>query len=138
MKRTRTTVRPSSPRPALAAVLALAAVATGCGGGKTTAAGGAAKAPSHVTIAYQPGIAYAPLIVIKHDGTLEKQFPDTTVTWKVLSSGAAVRDGIVSGDEPRDHKILSEVFTTTPHKLMAFAAFTAWTDVGAVHGEPGR
>jgi hypothetical protein len=100
MKRTRTTVRPSSPRPALAVVLALAAVATGCGGGKTTAAGGAAKAPSHVTIAYQPGIAYAPLIVIKHDGTLEKQLPDTTFTWKVLSSGVAVRDGI---DQRRHH-----------------------------------
>jgi NitT/TauT family transport system substrate-binding protein len=51
-----------------------------------------------VTIAYQPGIGYAPLIVLKTQHTLETQFPGTTFSWKVLSSGAAITSGMISGD----------------------------------------
>jgi NitT/TauT family transport system substrate-binding protein len=58
----------------------------------------AAPAPTKVTIAYQPGIGYAPLIVLKAQRTLERQFPHTRFTWKVLSSGAAVTNGMTSGD----------------------------------------
>lgn len=54
-------------------------------------------APSNVTIAYQPGIGYANLIVMKEQGTLEKEFPKTHFDWKVLSSGSAIRDGIIAG-----------------------------------------
>jgi len=78
---------------ALAALLALAATATA---GRSRS--GAVPAPNQVTIAYQPGIGYAPLIVLKTQRTLERQFPGTTFTWKVLSSGAAITNGMISGD----------------------------------------
>jgi NitT/TauT family transport system substrate-binding protein len=76
---------------ALAATLLLAV--TGCGGGSS--AGGD---PDSVTIAYQPGVSYAPLIIMKDQKVLEKQFPKTKFTWKVLSSTAAIQDAIISGD----------------------------------------
>ena len=55
-------------------------------------------APSKVTIAYQPGIGYAPLIVLKTQHTLEAQFPNTQFTWQVLASGAAITNGVIAGD----------------------------------------
>ena len=54
-------------------------------------------APASVTIAYQPGIGYANLIVMKRSGVLEKRFPGTTFDWRVLASGAAIRDGMIAG-----------------------------------------
>ncbi|MGZ4335154.1 MAG: ABC transporter substrate-binding protein [Gaiellaceae bacterium] len=57
-----------------------------------------ATAPSHVTIGYQPGIGYAPLIILKEQQTLEKQFPNTSFSWKVLASGAAITNGVIAGD----------------------------------------
>lgn len=90
----RKTSRSSRYLAALAAAgLALAACGGGGGGGE-----GSSGAPDSVTIAYQPGISYAPLIMMKHDKVLEKRFPDTKFTWKVLSSGAAIRDGVISGE----------------------------------------
>ena len=78
---------------AVAALVALAALVV---------AGATARqqpaAPGHVTIGYQPGIGYAPLIVLKTQKTLEKQFPGTTFSWLVLSSGAAITSGVISGD----------------------------------------
>jgi NitT/TauT family transport system substrate-binding protein len=79
---------------ALVAVAAAAALAVGA----ATAGPQAPKAPSKVTIAYQPGVGYAPLIVLKQQKTLEKQFPNTQFDWKVLASGAAITNGVVSGD----------------------------------------
>ena len=58
----------------------------------------AAAAPASVTIAYLPGIGYANLIVMKEQGVLEKRFPQTKIEWKVLASGAAVRDAIIAGE----------------------------------------
>jgi|SRR5581483_6919061 len=63
-----------------------------------TAHSAAPAAPSRVTIGYQPGIGYAPLVVLKMQRTLEKQFPGTSFSWKVLSSGAAITNGVISGD----------------------------------------
>ncbi|HKB94375.1 MAG TPA: ABC transporter substrate-binding protein [Gaiellaceae bacterium] len=77
----------------LAAALAAALIAAAGAGGRASV-----SAPGKVTIAYQPGIGYAPLIVLKTQHTLEAQFPDTTFTWKVLSSGAAITSGMISGD----------------------------------------
>jgi len=57
----------------------------------------APDAPPTVTIAYQPGIGYSTLIVIKQLGTLEKRFPGTKFDWKVLTNGDAIRDGIIAG-----------------------------------------
>ncbi len=52
--------------------------------------------PAKVAIAYQPGIGYANLILVKHQQTLEKQFPKTQFEWKELASGSAIRDGILA------------------------------------------
>ena len=84
-------------RPLLLA--AFAAAALGVLAATATAGHNAAiPAPSKVTIAYQPGIGYAPLIVLKTQHTLEAQFPNTTFSWKVLSSGSAITNGMISGD----------------------------------------
>jgi len=56
-----------------------------------------ADAPPTVTIAYQPGISYSTLIVMKEQGTLEKQFPGTKFQWRLLSNGATIRDGFLAG-----------------------------------------
>jgi NitT/TauT family transport system substrate-binding protein len=51
-----------------------------------------------MTIAYQPGIGYAQLLIIKQEGWLEEDLPETEVAWEQLSSGAAVREGMLAGD----------------------------------------
>ena len=60
--------------------------------------GGKAAAPGKITIAYQPGLGYAPLILMKQDKTIEKRFPGTQVDWKVLASGTPITNGVISGD----------------------------------------
>jgi len=57
----------------------------------------AQEAPSRVVIAYQPGIGYTNLIVVKYQRLLEKRFPNTTFEWRILASGAAIRDGMIAG-----------------------------------------
>ena len=47
-------------------------------------------APSKITIAYQPGLGYAALILMKQQRTIERQFPGTQVEWKVLASGTPI------------------------------------------------
>jgi NitT/TauT family transport system substrate-binding protein len=76
-------------------VLALAAAAVAA----SAASAGSRDlgAPDHVTIAYQPGVGYTPLIVLKAQRTIETQFPGTRVEWKVLSSGAAITNGVIAG-----------------------------------------
>jgi NitT/TauT family transport system substrate-binding protein len=60
--------------------------------------GGKAAAPGKITIAYQPGLGYAPLILMKQDKTIEKRFSGTQVDWKVLASGTPITNGVISGD----------------------------------------
>jgi NitT/TauT family transport system substrate-binding protein len=55
------------------------------------------EAPPKVVIAYQPGIGYTNLIVVKQQRLLEKRFPGTTFEWRILTSGAAIRDGMIAG-----------------------------------------
>ncbi|MBD3885978.1 ABC transporter substrate-binding protein [Phormidium tenue FACHB-886] len=54
------------------------------------------QVPEKVVITYQPGIGYANLVIVKQQRTLEKQFPNTQIEWKTLSSGSAVRDAMVA------------------------------------------
>jgi NitT/TauT family transport system substrate-binding protein len=60
--------------------------------------GGSAVAPGKLTIAYQPGLGYAPLILMKQEKTIEKRFPGTQVEWKVLASGTPITNGVIAGD----------------------------------------
>ncbi len=66
----------------------------------TAIAGGsrAGAPPDKLTIAYQPGIGYTPLIIMKERRAIERRYPGTKVEWKVLPSGAAITNGIISGD----------------------------------------
>lgn len=82
---------PRAVRGLFAAVSAtmLTVAVGGCAG----SGGGPADA---ITIAYQPGIGYAPLLITKQQRLLEKKFPKKKITWKILNSGSAIRDGMVS------------------------------------------
>jgi NitT/TauT family transport system substrate-binding protein len=64
----------------------------------TALGGGKAVAPGKITIAYQPGLGYAPLILMKQQRTIERQFPGTQVDWRVLASGTPITNGVISGD----------------------------------------
>jgi len=88
-------MRKHRPAVAIAVVLAALALFGTVGASARTNDQGP---PSHLTIAYQPGIGYAPLIILKAQRTLETQFPGLTVDWKVLASGAAITNGVISGD----------------------------------------
>ena len=79
---------------AVGLVLALAAALTTAG----ALGGREAAAPSKITIAYQPGLGYAALILMKQQRTIERQFPGTQVEWRVLASGTPITNGVISGD----------------------------------------
>ena len=61
-----------------------------------TAVSAKSNALKKVTIAYQPGLGYSSLVILKQQKTLEKQFPNTTIEWKTLASGSAIRDGVIA------------------------------------------
>jgi NitT/TauT family transport system substrate-binding protein len=57
----------------------------------------ASDAPAELTVAYQPGLSYSNLIVMREQRSVEKQFPQTKINWVVLNSTAAVREGFIAG-----------------------------------------
>ncbi|MBV9616447.1 MAG: ABC transporter substrate-binding protein [Ktedonobacteraceae bacterium] len=65
--------------------------------GDSANAGSASGAPSSFTIVYQPGLGAAIFISLKLQKTLDKQFPNTNFQWKVVNSGSAVREAVLSG-----------------------------------------
>lgn len=70
----------------------------GCGG-KKSSNGEDAK----INIAFQYGLAYAPLVVAKEQGLIEKAYEEATgnkveVTWTQMSSGPDINTSISSGD----------------------------------------
>ena len=82
----------------LAFAVAAIAAAIGIAAGTAPARSGAQGPPSRLTIAYQPGIGYTPLIIMKEQRAIERRWPGTRVEWKVLASGAAITNGIIAGD----------------------------------------
>ena len=68
--------------------------------GAASSAQGASEAtrPDSITIAYQFGVGYAPLMIIKQQRLLEKAYPGLRVEWKQLASGTPITDGIIKGD----------------------------------------
>jgi NitT/TauT family transport system substrate-binding protein len=85
--------------PVRLAVAAIVAVAVAAAGAGSTARGAAeAPVPNKVTIAYQFGVGYAPLMIIKQQRLLEKAYPGLQVEWKQLASGTPITDGIIKGD----------------------------------------
>ena len=64
---------------------------------------GAAADDASINIAYQYGLAYAPLIVAQDQGLIEAAYEEATgdtltVTWTQMSSGADINTAIASGD----------------------------------------
>jgi NitT/TauT family transport system substrate-binding protein len=80
------------------AVTVVAAVTSAAGAGGTARATPAGPAPQKITIAYQFGIGYAPLLIIKQQRLLEKAYPGLQVEWRQLASGTPITDGIIRGD----------------------------------------
>ena len=72
----------------LVATFAAAAPAGQSGGGP----------PSRITIAYQPGLGYAALIMMKQQRVIERRYPGTRVEWKVLASGTPITQGVITGE----------------------------------------
>lgn len=88
-----------------AALVLTASVVAGCGGSDeagtdagtgTSAAAGASG--DKVTIGYQPGIGYAQLLIMKQEGWLQEALGGRQVEYRSLTSGADIRDGMISGD----------------------------------------
>jgi NitT/TauT family transport system substrate-binding protein len=52
--------------------------------------------PKNVAIAYQPGISYAPLMLVKYKETLEEQFPKINFQWKALANASAIQERILA------------------------------------------
>ena len=70
---------------------------SGCGKSQksTQDSGNTAK----VKIAYQYGLAYAPLTIMQEQGLIEKNYDgDIEVEWVSLNSGSAINEGMASGD----------------------------------------
>lgn len=81
----------------------------GCGAGSSATGDTASAAPTgknqstKLSIAYQYGLAYAPLIICKENNLIEKAYEKSTgktveVVWNQMSSGADINTGIASGD----------------------------------------
>ena len=77
----------------VAVAVAAIAVAVAVAGGEKRYAG----PPNTLTIAYQPGLGYAPLILMKELRVIERRYPGTRVEWKVLASGTPITNGVISG-----------------------------------------
>ena len=85
---------------ALLVTVALVGAACGDDGAEASGdgSGGAnpsATAPETITIGYQ-AIPNGDLVV-KHEGYLEKAFPDTKIEWKAFDSGGSVNEAILAG-----------------------------------------
>jgi NitT/TauT family transport system substrate-binding protein len=91
------TLKTKLRRPVAAGIAAAVLAAAAVGGSTARGAQDAAR-PETVTIAYQFGIGYAPLLIIKHQRLLEKANPGFRVEWKQLASGTPITDGIIKGD----------------------------------------
>lgn len=51
-----------------------------------------------ITVAYQPSIGYAPLVVMMEKGMIESHYNgELTVNWKLMKNGAEINEGLVSG-----------------------------------------
>ncbi|CAN5805025.1 ABC transporter substrate-binding protein [soil metagenome] len=80
------------------ALIVLLASACGGGGGDQGSGGDGGGPSGKMVIAIQPGLGYAPLITINEKGWLEKDLPNMDISFQQLSSGSAIRDGMISGD----------------------------------------
>ncbi len=77
------------------AVITAAGVMAGCSSSDAESANTTAE--KKITLAYQYGIAYAPVMVMEQQKLLEKYLPDYTIEYQVISSGSAITDAVAAG-----------------------------------------
>ena len=97
-----------------ALTLALCFVLVGCGSNSSSASGGSASGSASnasasasgetvkLGVAYQYGLSYAPAVIAKEQGLVEKHYKEATgndvvIEWNQMSSGADINTGITSG-----------------------------------------
>jgi len=87
-------------RPLLLLIVTICLLGSGgCGQDDGAPRESAAPAKAKLTIAYQYGMAYAPLLIMRDQQLIEKNYGrEVTVEWKLLGSGADINAGVVSGD----------------------------------------
>ncbi|MFT4049935.1 MAG: ABC transporter substrate-binding protein [Solirubrobacterales bacterium] len=77
-------------------LIAISVALAACGSDSSDdAAASGSTAPKEITIAYQ-AIPNGDLVV-KHNGYLEKAFPDTKINWKLFDSGGSVNEAVTAG-----------------------------------------
>jgi NitT/TauT family transport system substrate-binding protein len=67
-----------------------------CGGAASASSTSGNSAPATFTLVYQPGLGAVTFLTLKTQKTLEKQFPNTNFQWKIVNSGAAVRNAVIA------------------------------------------
>lgn len=84
-------------RKGLAVLLAGAIILGPCACGGIEAQ--AAEEDGKLTIAFQYGLAYAPMTIMQEQGLIEKNYDgELEVEWLNLNSGQAINEGVLSGD----------------------------------------
>ncbi len=68
---------------------------TACGSKNETSENDGKKT---LRIAYQYGLAYFPLLIMKEKGLIEKHYPNCNVEWTQLNSGGAICEALTSGN----------------------------------------
>ena len=103
----------------LAMVVSLCVVSLcACGGNSSESSSGKYK----LTLAYQYGMSYAPVMVMQDQKLIEKYCGDKVeVNWQLMNSGSAINEGIVSGDIQVGYMgmgpFITAVMKGTPYKL---------------------
>ena len=83
---------------AIILVLILLLTTVGCSAKSGEQKSSEAKEPAVLNIAYQSSIAYAPLLVMKEQGLVEKYYDgEITVNYTLMSNGAEINEAITSG-----------------------------------------
>lgn len=54
------------------------------------------RLPEQIAIAYQPSITYAPLMIVKYQEALEKQFPSITFRWRELANISTIQKQVLA------------------------------------------
>ena len=77
---------------ALAMIAAMVVSLTACGGKNNDKQG--KDSTESLKVAYQSGIAYAPILVMKDQKLIEKNYDgNVDIDWQLLSGGAAISEG---------------------------------------------
>lgn len=54
--------------------------------------------PDKITIAFQYGLGYAPVQIVKEKRLIEQHLPNVRIEWKNIGSGGVIRESMITGD----------------------------------------